>query len=78
MPSNSTPAVGQRDIDTILEDIEPPVDLLAALKPVASCTVANFLLIHVPPRPGSRKYFLEAFGPRRKRRLTRYLSCVMQ
>src|SRR6266436_6255672 len=55
---NSSPAVGERDIDAILEDIQPPTDLLATLKP--SCTVANFLLICAPPRPGSRKYFLEA------------------
>ena len=60
MLSNSTPAIGQRDIDAILEDIQPPMDLLAALKPIPSCTVANFLLIHAPPCPGSRKYFLEA------------------
>src|SRR5882762_7409495 len=57
---NSSPAVGERDIDAILEDIQPPSDLLAALKPIPSCTVANFLLICAPPRPGSRKYFLEA------------------
>ena len=57
---NSSPAVGERDIDAILEDIQPPSDLLAALKPIPSCTVANFLLIRAPPRPGSRKYFLEA------------------
>ena len=60
MPSNSTAAVAQRDIDAILEGIQPPKDLLAVLKPIASCTVANFLLIHVPPCSGSRKYFLEA------------------
>ena len=57
---NSSPAVGERDIDAILEDIQLPTDLLAALKPIPSCIVANFLLIRAPPRPGSRKYFLEA------------------
>jgi hypothetical protein len=60
MPLNSTQAVVQRDIDAILEDIQPPMDLLVVLKPIASCTVVNFLLIHAPPCPGSRKYFLEA------------------
>jgi len=59
MPSNSTSA-RWGDIDAILENIQPPMDLLAVLKPEASCTVANFLLIHALPHPGSRKYFLEA------------------
>jgi len=60
MPSNSTSA-RWGDIDAILENIQPPMDLLAVLKPEASCnTVANCLSIRVPPRPGSRKYFLEA------------------
>jgi hypothetical protein len=59
MLSNSTSA-RHGDIDAILENIQPPMDLLAMLKPEASCTVANFLSIRAPPRPGSRKYFLEA------------------
>ena len=59
MPSNSTSA-RRWDIDAILENIQPPMDLLAMLKAEASCTVANCLSIRAPPHPGSRKYFLEA------------------
>ncbi|KIM76574.1 hypothetical protein PILCRDRAFT_12630 [Piloderma croceum F 1598] len=49
----------EADLDTILEKIQPPLELLAALKPSPSRTVSDFLQIRQPPRPGSRKYFLD-------------------
>jgi len=58
-PNNSSAGL-EGDIDTILEGIQPPTELLAALKPLPSCTVSDFLLVNAPSRPGSRKYFLEA------------------
>jgi hypothetical protein len=49
----------EADLDTILEKIQPPSELLAALKPSPSRTISDFLQIRQPPRPGSRKYFLD-------------------
>ena len=60
MPSPNNSLAGLEDIDTILEDIQPPMEFLAALKPLPSCTVSDFLQVDAPLRPGSRKYFLEA------------------
>jgi hypothetical protein len=47
------------DIDSILESIQPPSELLVSLKPLPTCTVAQLLAMQRPSRPGSRKYFLE-------------------
>ena len=47
------------DIDTVLEKIQPPQELLAALKPSPSCTVSEFLAVYWPLCPGSRKYTLK-------------------
>ena len=49
----------ESDLDTILENFQPPSELLAALKPTPSCSVSDFLQVASPPRPGSRKYFLD-------------------
>jgi hypothetical protein len=45
--------LNKRDIDAILEDIQPPTDLLTQAYTFLYCG-------KLPPHPGSRKYFLEA------------------
>ena len=59
MAQSSSCSNGHKDLDILLKNIQPPLELLAALKPPPSRTVADFLQIIVPLCPGSRKYFLE-------------------
>ncbi|PSR75673.1 hypothetical protein PHLCEN_2v8964 [Hermanssonia centrifuga] len=42
------------------EDIQPPYDILTAVKPSPRLCVTDFLQIPTPRRPGSRKFNLEA------------------
>jgi hypothetical protein len=47
------------NIDQVLEELQPPKELLHALKPGRSCTVEVFLNVPKPHQPGSRKINLE-------------------
>ena len=49
----------ESDLDTILENFWPLLELLAAFKPSPSCSVSDFLQVAWPPNLGSRKYFLD-------------------
>ena len=47
------------DMDTALESIQPPLNILTSLKPSPSRPDSEFLAAPCPSRPGSRKYFLQ-------------------
>jgi hypothetical protein len=49
-----------QDLDATLEAIQPPPELLAALKPSPLCNVSEFLVVRQPPRPSSRKHTLKS------------------
>jgi hypothetical protein len=51
--SNGDNSGNEADLDTILEQMQPPSELLAALKP-PSRTVSDFLQARQPPRPGPK------------------------